>query len=109
MRSTPGPRWSSTRRSSPSLKIDLARRISDQLDSEKGKVPIIDPAFEPLPEDPVTAPTSMQLQVRPPGPARPGATHAFSPSFLIAAAAGPDRADPDRLGEEESTCEAGGR
>ena len=36
----------------PVLKIDLAGRIADRLDRERGKVPVIDPAFEPLPSRP---------------------------------------------------------
>ena len=37
---------------SPLLKIDLAQRIETRLEDEKGKVPTIGPAFEPLPSDP---------------------------------------------------------
>src|SRR6202000_116423 len=36
----------------PLLKLELVKRISSRLDEEKGKVPTIGPAFEPLPEDP---------------------------------------------------------
>src|SRR6201994_3572337 len=35
----------------PLLKIEVAKRVSERLDDENGKVPTIGPAFEPLPED----------------------------------------------------------
>ncbi len=72
----------------PVLKIELAKRISDRLDSERGKVPVIDPAFEPLPTDPgdrsdvLTLKSDLQDQLD------RAATHAFSASFLIAALLG---------------------
>ncbi len=70
----------------PSLKIDLASRISEQLDSEGGKVPIIDPAFEPLPEDPGDRADVLALKSDLQDQLDRAATHAFSASFLIAAA-----------------------
>jgi MFS family permease len=72
----------------PVLKIDLAQRIADRLDKERGKVPVIDPAFEPLPTDPgeradvVAMKSDLQDQLD------RAATHAFSASFLIAALLG---------------------
>ena len=72
----------------PVLKIELAKRIADRLDSERGKVPVIDPAFEPLPTDPgersdvLTLKSDLQDQLD------RAATHAFSASFLIAALLG---------------------
>lgn len=75
-------------RVAPLLKLDLAANIADRLDDEKGKVPTIGPAFEPLPTDPqlraevVTLRSELQDQLD------RGATHAFSPSFLLAALIG---------------------
>ncbi len=69
----------------PALKIELASRISDQLDTERGKVPIIDPAFELLPEDPGDRSDVETLKADLQDQLDRAATHAFSPSFLIAA------------------------
>jgi len=69
----------------PALKIELAQRIGDQLDKERGKVPVIDPAFRPLPEDPGDRADVEQLQSDLQDQLDRAATHAFSPSFLIAA------------------------
>ncbi|MDX6604456.1 MAG: hypothetical protein QOF23_965 [Solirubrobacterales bacterium] len=71
-------------RVSPLIKIDLARRISDQLAGEKGRVPTIGPAFQPLPEDPTDRAAVEQLRDELQEQLNRAATHAFSPSFLLA-------------------------
>ncbi len=73
---------------SPLLKLDLAQRIEDQLEGEKGKVPTIGPAFEPLPEDPEDRLEVLQLKSELQDQLDRAATHAFSPSFGIAALLG---------------------
>ena len=75
-------------RVNPLLKIDLAQRLSDQLDDEEGKVPVIDPAFEPLPEDPGGRSEVVGLREELQDQLDRGATHAFSPSFLLGALLG---------------------
>jgi MFS family permease len=72
----------------PLLKIELARRIEDRLAGEKGKVPTIGPAFEPLPSDPGERADVEGLRDELQEQLNRGATHAFSPSFLIAALLG---------------------
>ncbi len=72
----------------PLLKLDLARKIGDRLDEEKGKVPTIGPAFEPLPEDPEERAQVVQLREELQDQLNRGATHAFSPSFGLAALIG---------------------
>jgi len=72
----------------PLVKIDLAQRIGDQLESEKGKVPTIGPAFEPLPSDPGQRAEVVGLRDELQDQLNRGATHAFSPSFLLAALLG---------------------
>ena len=69
----------------PLVKIDLAGRISDRLDEERGKVPVIGPAFEPLPEDPDERADVVALREQLQDQLDRAATHAFSASFLIAA------------------------
>ena len=73
---------------SPLLKLDLAERVSQQLETEKGKVPTIEPAFEPKPTDPVQRAEVEQLQSELQDQLDRGATHAFSTSFLLAALLG---------------------
>jgi MFS family permease len=73
---------------SPLLKIDLAQKIGDRLDEEQGKVPTIGPAFEPLPDDPGERDEVVQLREELQDQLNRGATHAFSPSFGIAALIG---------------------
>jgi MFS family permease len=73
---------------SPLLKLDLAQKIGDRLDEEKGKVPTIGPAFEPLPDDPGERDEVVQLREELQDQLNRGATHAFSPSFGIAALIG---------------------
>ena len=72
----------------PLLKIDLAKRISDTLDNQSGKVPVIDSAFKPEPEDPTDRAAFDQLHSDLQDQLDRAATHAFSPSFLIAALLG---------------------
>jgi MFS family permease len=75
-------------RVNPLVKLDLAQRIADQLEGEKGKVPIIGPAFEPLPEDPESRAEVVGLREELQDQLDRGATHAFSPSFLLGALLG---------------------
>jgi MFS family permease len=72
----------------PLLKLDLAERVSEQLEGERGKVPTIEPAFEPKPADPVQRAEVEQLQSELQDQLDRGATHAFSTSFLLAALLG---------------------
>ncbi len=72
----------------PLLKLDLAEKVSQQLETEKGKVPTIEPAFEPKPVDPVERAEVEQLQGELQDQLDRGATHAFSTSFLLAALLG---------------------
>jgi predicted MFS family arabinose efflux permease len=72
----------------PLLKLDLAERVSEQLETEQGKVPTIEPAFEPKPTDPVQRAEVEQLQSELQDQLDRGATHAFSTSFLLAALLG---------------------
>ena len=84
----------------PLLKLELSQRIDDRLEGEKGRVPTIGPAFEPLPEDPEDRAEVLQLRGELQDQLDRGATHAFSPSFGLGAAdrpAGPaaDRPRPE--------------
>jgi predicted MFS family arabinose efflux permease len=72
----------------PLLKLDLAQKVSDQLETEKGKVPTIEPAFEPKPSDPGERAEVEQLQGELQDQLDRGATHAFSTSFILAALLG---------------------
>ncbi|MET0558240.1 MAG: MFS transporter [Solirubrobacterales bacterium] len=72
----------------PLLKISLAQKIEDKLEGEKGKVPTIGAAFEPLPDDPGERDEVEQLRDELQDQLDRGATHAFSPSFLLAALLG---------------------
>jgi MFS family permease len=72
----------------PLLKLDLAEKVSAQLETEKGKVPTIEPAFEPKPSDPGERAEVEQLQGELQDQLDRGATHAFSTSFLLAALLG---------------------
>ncbi|MCW2988025.1 MAG: major facilitator superfamily 1 [Solirubrobacterales bacterium] len=69
----------------PLIKIDLAQRIQDRLEGEKGKVPTLGPAFEPLPSNPGDRASVEQLRDELQEQLNRGATHAFSPSFGLAA------------------------
>jgi MFS family permease len=72
----------------PLLKIELAQRIADRLDQEKGKVPTIGPAFDPLPGDSGDRADVEALRDELQDQLDRGATHAFSPSFGLAALLG---------------------
>jgi len=72
----------------PLLKIDLAEKVSERLDEERGKVPTIGAAFEPKPDDPGQRSEVEQLQSELQDQLDRGATHAFSTSFLLAALLG---------------------
>jgi MFS family permease len=72
----------------PLVKIDLARKIEDRLEGERGKVPTIGPAFEPLPSDPGERADVEGLRDELQEQLNRGATHAFSPSFGLAALLG---------------------
>jgi predicted MFS family arabinose efflux permease len=69
-------------------KIDLAQRLGDSLIAQRGKVPVIAPAFQPLPADPAERAHAVQLQADLQDQLDRAATHAFSDSFLIAAGFG---------------------
>ena len=72
----------------PLLKIDLAQRIAARIAAQKGKVPTIGPAFEPLPSNPTERAEVLQLRGELQDQLDRGATHAFSPSFLLGALLG---------------------
>src|SRR5262249_1230500 len=69
----------------PLLKLDLAKKVSERLEEEQGKVPTIGPAFEPLPDDPGERSETEQLRSELQDQLNRGATHAFSSSFALAA------------------------
>ncbi len=72
----------------PLLKLQLAQRIEDRLEGERGKVPTLGPAFEPLPEDPGDRADVILLREELQDQLDRAATHAFSPSFGIGALLG---------------------
>jgi hypothetical protein len=72
----------------PLLKLELSQRINDQLEAERGRVPTIGPAFDPLPNDPEDRLEVTQLRSELQAQLDRGATHAFSPSFGIGALLG---------------------
>jgi MFS family permease len=72
----------------PLLKIELAQRIEDRLEGERGKVPTIGPVFEPLPSDPDDREDVIVLREELQDQLDRGATHAFSPSFGLGALIG---------------------
>jgi MFS family permease len=72
-------------RVSPLLKLDLAQRIEARLEGERGRVPTIGPAFDPLPTDPEERGEVLQLRDELQDQLNRGATHAFSPSFGLGA------------------------
>jgi MFS family permease len=72
----------------PSTKFDLAQRIAAQVAAEGDKVPTVGPAFDPLPTDPEERQQALDLRTGIEDEIDAAATHAFSASFLIAAAFG---------------------
>jgi hypothetical protein len=66
-------------------KIELGKEIENRLEEERGRVPTIGPAFEPLPEDPAERAEVVELREELQDQLDRGATHAFSPSFGLAA------------------------
>ncbi len=72
----------------PLLKLQLAQRIEDRLEGERGKVPTIGPAFEPLPSDPEDRADVIGLREELQDQLDRAATHAFSPSFGLGALLG---------------------
>jgi MFS family permease len=72
----------------PLLKVQLAQRIAARMEAQRGKVPTIGPAFEPLPAEPAERQAVLQLREELQDQLDRGATHAFSPSFLIGALLG---------------------
>lgn len=73
---------------SPLLKLDLAKKISEHLEGEDGKVPNLGHVFDPLPSDEGERSEVVQLRSELQDQLDRGATHAFSPSFAIAALIG---------------------
>jgi MFS family permease len=69
----------------PLLKLQLAQRIEDRLEGERGKVPTLGPAFEPLPTDPGDRAEVIALREELQDQLDRGATHAFSRSFGLGA------------------------
>jgi predicted MFS family arabinose efflux permease len=69
----------------PLLKLDLAKKISEHLEGEDGKVPNLGHVFDPLPEDEGERTEVVQLRSELQDQLDRGATHAFQPSFAIAA------------------------
>jgi predicted MFS family arabinose efflux permease len=72
----------------PLLKLDLAKKISEHLEGEDGKVPNLGNVFDPLPDDEGERTEVVQLRTELQDQLDRGATHAFSPSFGIAALIG---------------------
>jgi MFS family permease len=70
----------------PATLFALANNVADQIDQEQDRVPVIGPAFEPLPEDAAEREQVVALRDKIEGEIDAAATHAFSASFLIAAA-----------------------
>ncbi len=73
---------------SPLIKLDLATKIGDRLESEKGKVPTLGPIFDPMPTDEPERSEVEQLRGELQDQLDRGATHAFSLSFALAALLG---------------------
>lgn len=72
----------------PLLKLELSQRIDDRLRSERGRVPTIGSAFEPLPEDPGDRADAVRLRDELQEQLNRAATSAFSPSFGLGALIG---------------------
>ncbi len=69
----------------PTEKIELATRIGERLEAEGDKVPVLAPAFEPLPDDPDERSDAISLRAELQDELDRAATHAFSRSFWVAA------------------------
>ena len=72
----------------PTVKLGLAEKISEHLELEDGKVPNLGHVFDPLPEDEPERSEVVELRSELQDQLDRGATHAFSPSFGIAALIG---------------------
>ena len=72
----------------PTVKLGLAKKISEHLELEDGKVPNLGHVFDPLPEDEAERSEVVGLREELQEQLNAGATHAFSPSFGIAALIG---------------------
>ena len=72
----------------PTVKLGLAKKISEHLELEDGKVPNLGHVFDPLPEDEGERTEVVELREELQEQLNAGATHAFSPSFGIAALIG---------------------
>jgi hypothetical protein len=72
----------------PLAKIELAQRLTDRLEEERGRVPTIGAAFDPLPSDPGERERVVELREELQDQLDRGATHAFSASFGLAALLG---------------------
>ncbi|HVS99355.1 MAG TPA: hypothetical protein VHE08_02455, partial [Solirubrobacterales bacterium] len=72
----------------PVLKLALTKKISGHLEAEDGKVPNLGHVFEPLPEGEPERAEVVELRDELQDQLDRGATHAFSPSFAIAALIG---------------------
>lgn len=70
----------------PAAKLELGERIAARIEAEDGRVPVLGPAFEPLPDDPAERAETVSLRTEITEQVDRAATHAFSASFLIAAA-----------------------
>ena len=70
------------------LLVDAATRIAERVAEEGDKVPTVGPAFDPLPSDPAERQEATDLRTEIEDEIDAAATHAFSASFLIAAAFG---------------------
>ncbi|HVV89638.1 MAG TPA: MFS transporter [Solirubrobacterales bacterium] len=72
----------------PLVKLSLAKKISEHLGAEDGKVPNLGHVFDPLPEGEPERAETVDLREELQEQLDAGATHAFSPSFGIAALIG---------------------
>jgi predicted MFS family arabinose efflux permease len=72
----------------PVLKLGLAKKISEHLETEDGKVPNLGHVFDPLPESEPERSEVVELRSELQDQLDRGATYAFQPSFAIAALIG---------------------
>ncbi len=85
-RRPPVPRRCWTLGSRSSRRSSSPRGSKTQIEAEGDKVPVLDPAFEPLPSDPQERAGTLALRGQVGDEIDKAATHAFSASFLISAA-----------------------